>query len=214
LFDNNYGNGDSRNKGNDNSEGGYENGGGDNDHHHRHHHWSDDLNKNDSGDDGDGSDDGMGCVTGMALHREDVESFARSSLLVAVPTKDTIATLAPTATTMHKVNVVVHTVVLSSPRLCQEDPGRAKAINVSVDFFDSVLASSAAALWSTTTTIIALLTDQVYDGKQEAKSYYSETEKEGLKPVNGQTKLEMEDYVMQKQQHPEDDDDFNSSSGG
>jgi len=69
----------------------------------------------------------------MAPHRENVESFARSSLLVAVPPEDTSATAA--LTIMHTVNVVVHAAALSSPRLCQEDPGRAKAINVPEDFF-------------------------------------------------------------------------------
>eukprot|EP00536_Pseudo-nitzschia_multiseries_P019407 jgi/Psemu1/60614/gm1.60614_g len=104
------------------------------------------------------------------------------------------------------VNIVVHAAALSSPRLCQEDPDRARAINVPVAFFDAFLGLAKAANTDSDSgrgisvsvgallpsrpraAIVALSTDQVYDGKQEAGALYRETETEtergGLNPAN------------------------------
>lgn len=89
--------------------------------------------------------------------------------------------------------IVVHSAALSSPRACQADPETARAINVPTIFLDALLEAP-------TTSIVALSTDQVYDGKQAAGSYYNEDEKDGLQPVNiyGRTKLELEKYLLQK----------------
>jgi len=102
--------------------------------------------------------------------------------------------------------VVVHTAAMSSPKVCEENPERAKAINNPVDFFDSVLEMNNPKLKnSCTSSIIALSTDQVYDGNilqgKDDIRLYKEDEKEGLNPVNvyGRTKLEMEEYLLKKQ---------------
>lgn len=86
--------------------------------------------------------------------------------------------------------VVVHTAAMSSPRLCQEDPAKARAINIPTNFFAAVA----------NYPMIALSTDQVYDGKQISGSLYLETEQDALRPANayGQSKLEMEQYLMQQ----------------
>lgn len=89
--------------------------------------------------------------------------------------------------------IVVHAAALSNPPLCQENPEFARAINVPVAFLDAAKASGA--------SIVALSTDQVYDGTQKAGSYYKEDEKDGLNPKNvyGQTKLELEGCLLPKQ---------------
>lgn len=88
--------------------------------------------------------------------------------------------------------VVVHSAALSSPRACQADPEVAKAINVPKSFLDAFSSTSA-----TPASILALSTDQVYDGKQPSGSLYTEDETKGLNPVNvyGRTKLELEDHL-------------------
>jgi len=74
-----------------------------------------------------------------------------------------------------------------------------------VDFFDSILEINNQKLKNVyTSSIIALSTDQVYDGNilqgKDSSRLYKEDEKEGLNPVNvyGQTKLEMEEYLLEK----------------
>jgi dTDP-4-dehydrorhamnose reductase len=88
--------------------------------------------------------------------------------------------------------VVVHTAAMSSPRLCQQDPDKARAINVPTHFFEAVA----------NYPMIALSTDQVYDGKQTSGSLslYKESEQDALKPANayGQSKLDMEQYLIQQ----------------
>lgn len=85
--------------------------------------------------------------------------------------------------------VVVHTAAMSSPRLCQQDPEKSRAINIPKHFFELV----------SKYPLIALSTDQVYDGKQPPGSLYKETERDALKPTNayGQSKLDMENYLKQ-----------------
>lgn len=104
-------------------------------------------------------------------------------------------------TTTKSIIIVVHTAALSSPKLCEENPEHAKAINVPVIFFDNVLGINKKTMNNNySSSIIALSTDQVYDGKDNV-NLYKENEKEGLNPVNvyGRTKLEMEEYLLQKQ---------------
>ena len=108
--------------------------------------------------------------------------------------------------------IVVHAAAISSPRVCQENPEAARAINVPRKFLDAVLATTGGPSESTKpprrrrTSILALSTDQVYDGTQEAGSYYKEDEKEGLKPKNvyAETKLELERYLTEQQQQQEE----------
>ncbi len=90
--------------------------------------------------------------------------------------------------------VVVHSAALSSPRACQANPEQARAINVPTKLLDALLDANA--------SVVALSTDQVYDGRQAAGSYYQEDETDGLNPVNvyGQTKLELEKYLIEKGQ--------------
>jgi dTDP-4-dehydrorhamnose reductase len=98
-------------------------------------------------------------------------------------------TLLTADTANSSTTFVIHTAAMSSPRLCQQDPERARAINIPTQFFESV----------SKYPLIALSTDQVYDGKQKPGSLYQETEQEALKPANayGQSKLDMENYLMQ-----------------
>jgi dTDP-4-dehydrorhamnose reductase len=98
--------------------------------------------------------------------------------------------------------IVVHAAALANPRLCQQDPEMARNINVPKAFFDAI--NSLDPDVAPTVTMIALSTDQVYDGKQHQPDndqsevmYYKENEKDALKPVNvyGESKLEMEEYL-------------------
>jgi dTDP-4-dehydrorhamnose reductase len=84
--------------------------------------------------------------------------------------------------------VVIHTAALSSPRICTDEPEKAKALNIPTYFFNIIKDYPT----------VALSTDQVYDGKQNPGNLYKESDVESIKPVNiyGQTKLDMEDYLM------------------
>ena len=117
-------------------------------------------------------------------------------------------------TTTKSIMIVVHTAALSSPKLCEENPEHAKAINVPVIFFDNVLGLNTKTMNNNySSSIIALSTDQVYDGKDDV-NLYKENEKEGLNPVNvyGRTKLEMEEYLLQKQKQHKQQQQQKSSS--
>ena len=117
-------------------------------------------------------------------------------------------------TTTKSIIIVVHTAALSSPKLCEENPEHAKAINVPVIFFDNVLGINKKTMNNNYfSSIIALSTDQVYDGKDNV-NLYKENEKEGLHPVNvyGRTKLEMEEYLLQKQKQHKQQQQQKSSS--
>ena len=121
-------------------------------------------------------------------------------------------------TTTKSIIIVVHTAALSSPKLCEENPEHAKAINVPVIFFDNVLGINKKTMNNNySSSIIALSTDQVYDGTSNDKdniNLYKENEKEGLNPVNvyGRTKLEMEEYLLQKQKQHKQQQQQKSSS--
>jgi dTDP-4-dehydrorhamnose reductase len=83
------------------------------------------------------------------------------------------------------VDVCIHAAAMSSPKLCQEQADVARACNVPTAFFDALLKHSV--------KIIALSTDQVYDGTQPP---YRETDSAGPCNVYGQSKLEMEEYIL------------------
>ena len=85
----------------------------------------------------------------------------------------------------------IHTAALSSPRICEQDPGMARRINVPEYFFQKLNCSR----------LIALSTDQVYDGTKDTatRGMYQE-DADVPRPLNvyGQTKLEMETYLQEK----------------
>ena len=87
-----------------------------------------------------------------------------------------------------RMDVCIHTAALSIPRLCEQDPDRAAKLNNPTHFFDALIQAK--------TFIIALSTDQVYQG-DPTQAPYSETD--DTKPVNtyGQTKVDMEVYLLQ-----------------
>ena len=83
------------------------------------------------------------------------------------------------------MNFCIHAAAMSSPRVCQQDPSKAKALNVPVPLFERLRDQKC--------QIIALSTDQVYAG--DTNQLYVETD--SAKPVNvyGQTKLLMEQVL-------------------
>lgn len=80
-------------------------------------------------------------------------------------------------------NICFHLAALSSPRLCHEDPEKAKEINVPTHLFEKLR----------DTPLVALSTDQVYCGKQAPYENGAQTG-----PVNAyaRSKVEMEDYLL------------------
>jgi dTDP-4-dehydrorhamnose reductase len=96
------------------------------------------------------------------------------------------------------LDVCVHTAAMSSPKLCQEQADVARACNVPTAFFDALRKHSV--------KIIALSTDQVYDGTQPP---YRETDSTGPCNVYGQSKLEMEEYLLSIK---DDDTDHDSDN--
>jgi dTDP-4-dehydrorhamnose reductase len=136
-----------------------------------------------------------------------IESLIQEETTRTTSNKNSTAT--GQGSTTKSIIILVHTAALSSPKLCEENPEHAKAINVPVIFFDNVLGIKTKTMNNNySSSIIALSTDQVYDGNllqsndKDNLNLYKENEKEGLNPVNvyGRTKLEMEEYLLQKQQ--------------
>lgn len=80
-------------------------------------------------------------------------------------------------------DICFHLAAIASPKVCQQDPGVAKAANVPVYFFDKLK----------NIPVIALSTDQVYCG---TKAPY--TEDKGVGPINtyAQTKIDMEKFLL------------------
>ena len=83
-------------------------------------------------------------------------------------------------------DAVVHLAAISSPGVCEKEPDQARAVNVPSALLDAL---------PSTTDVIYLSTDQVYDG---LNAPYVETDE--AKPVNlyGRTKLEFEQLLMDK----------------
>jgi len=84
------------------------------------------------------------------------------------------------------MDVCIHSAALSYPQICEQDYHQAYKLNVPKVFFQELQAQNC--------PIIALSTDQVYDG--ESSALYKETDP--TQPVNtyGATKLAMETYLL------------------
>jgi dTDP-4-dehydrorhamnose reductase len=80
--------------------------------------------------------------------------------------------------------ICFHLAALSSPRACHADPESAKLINVPSIFMEKLK----------DTPVIALSTDQVYDGK--SSNLYEETNEAGPLNVYAQTKLDLENLLL------------------
>ena len=93
-------------------------------------------------------------------------------------------------------DVCVHTAALSSPQACQQDPIKARAMNVP-DYLFSKLSKEREEDGSRT-RIIALSTDQVYDGTTDKLYVEDDDDMSPPQPLNvyGKTKLEMEDILF------------------
>ena len=86
-----------------------------------------------------------------------------------------------------QMDVCIHSAALSVPPLCQADPQTAQALNVPSVFLEGLAQHDV--------SIIALSTDQVYDGESNPKPYYSETSP--VAPLNtyGTTKVQLEECL-------------------
>jgi dTDP-4-dehydrorhamnose reductase len=93
------------------------------------------------------------------------------------------------------LDVCIHAAAMSSPKLCQEQADVARACNVPTVFFDALRKHSVKS--------IALSTDQVYDGTQPP---YRETDSAGPCNFYGQSKLEMEEYLLSTNDDNDDSD--------
>lgn len=85
-------------------------------------------------------------------------------------------------------DVCIHSAALSSPRACEKDPPAAEAINCPKGFLD----------YLRSTPLIALSTDQVYDGRKNVVQdgpYQESADFPNPLNVYGQTKKQMEDYL-------------------
>lgn len=88
-------------------------------------------------------------------------------------------------------DVCVHCAAVSSPMVCQRDPEKATLVNLPELFFRKIPPK---------TTVIALSTDQVYNGLKDTESeglYSEEYDKPDPKNVYGQTKLQMEFFLKE-----------------
>ncbi len=82
-------------------------------------------------------------------------------------------------------DVCFHIAALSSPRACHASPETAKRINTPIHFLDHLK----------DTIIIALSTDQVYDGTS-SRLYRESLDEPGPVNVYAQTKLDLEHYLL------------------
>jgi len=87
-----------------------------------------------------------------------------------------------------KVDVCIHTAAISNPGACQADPEKARALNIPKTFLKGLAQHKV--------TVIGLSTDHVYDGTQKAGQAYKETDQ--VNPINmyGQTKVELEEFLL------------------
>jgi dTDP-4-dehydrorhamnose reductase len=85
------------------------------------------------------------------------------------------------------VDVVVHLAALSALQACQDDPARALATNHPTIFWEAL---------PNTTRVIAMSTDQVYDGFHPPYSEDSDTSDTSPINVYGETKLAMEQGLV------------------
>jgi dTDP-4-dehydrorhamnose reductase len=91
-----------------------------------------------------------------------------------------------------RIDCCIHTAAMSSPGVCEQHPDRAMAINVPQYFFDGLYGNNPAI------KIIALSTDQVYDGNTVNIPY---NELSTCEPCNeyGKTKVALESYLLNQQ---------------
>lgn len=85
-------------------------------------------------------------------------------------------------------DICFHLAAIASPKICQQDPSTAKAVNVPVHFLNKLKE----------TPIIALSTDQVYCG---TKAPYTEDSTVGPVNIYSQTKVDLEDFLMACDSH-------------
>jgi dTDP-4-dehydrorhamnose reductase len=91
------------------------------------------------------------------------------------------------------ISLCIHTAALSVPRRCQEDPQKAKDLNVPTALLRGLCQRHHV-------PIIALSTDQVYDGNNS--ELYTETSPTHPVNVYGETKLAMEQILQQQDKTP------------
>ena len=128
----------------------------------------------------------------LSTFEDDVVSSSQisssHSSLTLLPNLDLTSreTISNTIKSHGPFDAVVHLAAISSPGVCEKEPDQAKAVNVPSALLEAL---------PSTTDIIFLSTDQVYDG---SNAPYVETDE--AKPVNlyGQTKLEFERLLMDK----------------
>ncbi len=94
------------------------------------------------------------------------------------------------------IDCCIHTAALSSPSICEQQPEYAMSINVPTYFLQQLFQNNP------NITIIALSTDQVYDGNiscDDSEHYYNESSK--CEPCNiyGTTKVALESYLINQQ---------------
>jgi dTDP-4-dehydrorhamnose reductase len=89
------------------------------------------------------------------------------------------------------IDCCVHTAAMSVPAVCEKDPGKAFAINVPRNFLNGLYANNPMI------KIIALSTDQVYDGNSPEP--YNEESSCEPSNIYGKTKVDLENYLMQQQ---------------
>ena len=107
------------------------------------------------------------------------------------------------------IDCCIHTAALSSPAICEQQPEYAMSINVPTYFLQRLLRNNPKM------TIVALSTDQVYDGNitlndsssniaastiSNENNCYNESSKCEPCNVYGRTKVELESYLIQQQQ--------------
>ena len=98
------------------------------------------------------------------------------------------------------IDCCIHTAALSSPSICEQQPEYAMSLNVPTFFLHQLFQNNPAI------TIIALSTDQVYEGNiscDDSEQYYNESS--NCEPCNiyGTTKVALESYLINQQvQYP------------
>jgi dTDP-4-dehydrorhamnose reductase len=90
------------------------------------------------------------------------------------------------------IDCCIHTAAMSTPTACENNPDLAMTVNVPRIFFDALYENNQMI------KVIALSTDQVYDGLITAQPY---NELSTCEPCNvyGKTKIEMEKYLLDQQ---------------
>jgi len=94
--------------------------------------------------------------------------------------------------TTSNIDVCVHAAAISSPARCEADPSVATATNVPKALFETLRRHSPRM------RVVALSTDQVYDGNlnNAGESYYTEDSPTNPCNVYGRTKVQLEEYLM------------------